>query len=74
MKPLMPNHAPHKIKPHSEALRRRLHKMPVPGVIEITGDDWIPSSRWVNLQKMGVFSCRRFEGRFFIFRLSKNDE
>ncbi len=60
------------VKPHTEALRRRLAKMRVPSALVLRSPDFIPTARWFSHQsaQLGMyFSVRRFEGDLFVFRL-----
>ena len=58
-----------KIKSGKRALLARILAMPVPGVLDLTGAEWIPSDPW--LRKIpGVKLSRRYENdRKFLFRV-----
>lgn len=60
---------PPKLKPLKQRLIKRILAMPVPGVLDLTGEEWIPSDPW--LRKIpGVRLSRRFEhDRKFLFRI-----
>lgn len=60
---------PPKLNPVKKRLLERIHAMPIPGALDLTDAEWIPSDPW--LRKIpGVKLSRRYEhNKFFIFRV-----
>ena len=60
---------PPKLKPIKNALRERILAMPVPGIIELTQEDWRPSDPWLRKIPGVDLSVRRPNDKFYIFRI-----
>lgn len=60
---------PPKLKPLKQRLIKRILALPIPGVLDLTGSEWIPSDPW--LRKIpGVRLSKRYENNHkFIFRI-----
>ena len=57
------------IKHKKKALIQRITSMPVPGVIELTQEDWRPSDPWLRKITGVDLSVRRPNDKFYIFRI-----
>lgn len=60
---------PPRLRPKKLRLIKRILAMPIPGALDLTDAEWIPSDPW--LRKIpGVKLSRRYEhNKFFIFRI-----
>jgi hypothetical protein len=50
-------------------LADRIHAMPVPGVLDISTDEWKPSDPWIRKLTGVDLSVRRPQDKFYIFRI-----
>lgn len=60
---------PPKLKHHKRTLLDRIHAMPVPGVLDLTHADWIPSDKWLRTIPQADLSVRRTQNKTYIFRI-----
>lgn len=60
-----------KLKPAKERLYKRLEKLPVPSIIDLTDAEWKPSMPWIRKVAPGVFGISRRLGRFWLFKIGK---
>lgn len=59
-----------KLTPIKHRLRDQLQSMPVPGVLDLTHAEWIPSDPWLRKVPGVKLSVRREHKRFYIFRIA----
>lgn len=58
------------IKHPKRRLLERIDAMPVPGVLDLSGAEWIPSDKWLREVPRADLSVRRPQaGKLFVFRV-----
>lgn len=60
---------PPKLNPVKKRLLDRIHAMPVPGALDLTDAEWIPSIPWLRKVPLAKLSIRAEHNKFFIFRI-----
>lgn len=57
------------LRPKKLRLLKRIGAMPVPGVLDLTGAEWIPSEPWLRKVPGVTLSVRRSHENFYLFRI-----
>lgn len=60
---------PPKLAPFKRRLLDRIHATPIPGVLDLTGAEWIPSEPWLRKVPGVTLSVRRSHENFYLFRI-----